>query len=128
MPFFEVTMMIGMFAGAVSSTISDSFSNVEDACTARNNAKKQLDKFNDFTKKTLADTSKLELDIKTFDNHIQNINATTGVQTIVLKEAFKKKKMATLLGLSVFTFILVLSLLLKYFKVFHLLRDFIFGK
>jgi chemotaxis regulatin CheY-phosphate phosphatase CheZ len=125
---FATSMMIGMFASAAATTISDSFNNVEDTCTALNNANKQLDDLKHFWGDTI---SKEQLDIDNLtelSNNIQNIAATNGAATVALKETFRQKKMAQLLGLGVFTFVLVLGLLLKYFKVLPMLWNFITGK
>ena len=128
MAFFGAAMMIGMIAGSVSSTVNDSYSNVIDTCQALNNIEdkqKDLDKFwNGVTSKINLETDTL----KQFTNGLQNHAVQTGIATVMLKETFKKKKQSQLIGLSVFTFILVLSLLFKYFNVFPNIWNFIVKK
>ena len=63
-----------------------------------------------------------------FTNGLQNHAVQTGIATVMLKETFKKKKESQLIGLSVFTFILVLSLLFKYFNVIPNIWNFIVKK
>lgn len=125
---FGAAMMIGMIAGSVSSTVNDSYSNVIDTCQALNNIEdkqKNLDAFwKDTTGKVIFDTNALN----EFTNGLQNHAVQTGIATVMLKETFKKKKESQLIGLSVFTFILVLSLLFKYFNVIPNIWNFIVKK
>lgn len=128
MASFGVAMMIGMIAGSVSSTLNDSYSNVIDTCQALNNIEDKQDKLDSFWKGTL---SKVNLDtnaLNEFTNGLQNHAVQTGIATVMLKETFKKKKESQLIGLSVFTFILVLSLLFKYFNVIPNIWNFIVKK
>lgn len=128
MAFFGAAMMIGMIAGSVSSTVNDSYSNVIDTCQALNNIE---DKQKDLDKFWTGVTSKINLDtnaLNEFTNGLQNHAVQTGIATVMLKETFKKKKQSQLIGLSVFTFILVLSLLFKYFNVFPNIWNFIVKK
>lgn len=128
MASFGVAMMIGMIAGSVSSTLNDSYSNVIDTCQALNNIEDKQDKLDSFWKGTL---SKVILDtnaLNEFTNGLQNHAVQTGIATVMLKETFKKKKESQLIGLSVFTFILVLSLLFKYFNVIPNIWNFIVKK
>lgn len=128
MAFFGAAMMIGMIAGSVGSTINDSYSNVIDTCQALNNIEdkqKDLDKFWTNT------ISKVNFDanaLNEFKNGLQNHAVQTGIATVMLKETFKKKKESQLIGLSIFTFILVLSLLFKYFNVIPNIWNFIVKK
>lgn len=110
-------MMIGMIAGGVSSTVNDSFSNVIDACQAKKNAQEKLDDLNKFWKSNLENFSADDAKLNEFKNGLQNSAVQTGILTVMLKKTFQKKKEAQIIGLSVFTFILILTLLLKYFKV-----------
>lgn len=123
-----IFMMIGMFAGAASSTINDSYSNVIDTCQALNNIEskqKELDKFwTTTTSDVMGDVSTL----KNFTDGLQNHAVQTGIATIMLKETFKSKKNAQIIGLSVFTFILILGLLFKYFKIFPNIWNYIVKK
>lgn len=119
------SMMIGMFASATATTISDSFGNVEDTCVALKNSKEQLDKLKNFWGGTI---KKENIDINSLEqlnNNIQNIAATNGAATKALQVTFNQKKMAQLLGLSIFTFVLILGLLFKYFKILPMLWNFI---
>jgi hypothetical protein len=128
MAFFGVAMMIGMIAGSVSSTINDSYSNVIDTCQALNNIE---DKQKDLDKFWAGVTSKINFNtnaLNEFTNGLQNHAVQTGIATVMLKETFKIKKQSQLIGLSVFTFILVLSLLFKYFNVFPNIWNFIVKK
>ena len=128
MAFFGAAMMIGMIAGSVSSTINDSYSNVIDTCQALNNIEDKQKKLDAFWKDT---TSKVNLDtnaLNEFTNGLQNHAVQTGIATVMLKETFKRKKQSQLIGLSVFTFILVLSLLFKYFNVIPNIWNFIVKK
>jgi hypothetical protein len=128
MAFFGAAMMIGMIAGSVSSTVNDSYSNVIDTCQALNNIEDKQKNLDAFWKDT---TGKVNLDtnaLNEFTNGLQNHAVQTGIATVMLKETFKKKKESQLIGLSVFTFILVLSLLFKYFNVFPNIWNFIVKK
>lgn len=121
-------MMIGMIAGSVSSTVNDSYSNVIDTCQALNNIEDKQKNLDAFWKDT---TGKVNLDtnaLNEFTNGLQNHAVQTGIATVMLKETFKKKKESQLIGLSVFTFILVLSLLFKYFNVIPNIWNFIVKK
>lgn len=125
---FGAAMMIGMIAGSVSSTVNDSYSNVIDTCQALNNIEDKQKNLDAFWKDT---TGKVNLDtnaLNEFTNGLQNHAVQTGIATVMLKETFKKKKESQLIGLSVFTFILVLSLLFKYFNVIPNIWNFIVKK
>ena len=114
----SIGMMVGMFAGAVSSTINDSFGNVEDTCAALKNSKDQLDKLDKNWTNIIKNMDKIEQNIDSFNNGIQNSAIMTASATIMLKKTFEKKKQSQLIGLSVFTFVLIMTLLFKYFNIF----------
>ena len=128
MAFFGAAMMIGMIAGSVSSTINDSYSNVIDTCQAINNIEDKQKKLDAFWTDTIGNVNFDANALNEFTNGLQNHAVQTGIATVMLKETYKKKKESQLIGLSVFTFILVISLLFKYFNVIPNIWNFIVKK
>jgi hypothetical protein len=123
--FFGAAMMAGMIAGGVSQSIDDSYANVVDTCNAINNANEQLDKLKNDWQKVFTEETKAEESLEYFMQGLENQVSQIGVTTLMMKETFKQKKLSVLIALSVSTFVIVLFLLLKYFKVFDKMWDFV---
>lgn len=125
MAFFGAAMMAGMIAGGVSQSIDDSYANVVDTCNAINNANEQLNKLKNDWQKVFTEETKAEESLEYFMQGLENQVSQIGVTTLMMKETFKQKKLSVLIALSVSTFVIVLFLLLKYFKVFDKMWDFV---
>lgn len=123
--FFGAAMMAGMIAGGVSQSIDDSYANVVDTCNALNNANEQLDKLKTDWQKVFSKEEKETVNLENFMQGLENQVSQIGVTTLMMKETFKQKKLSVLIALSVSTFVIVLFLLLKYFKVFDKMWDFV---
>ena len=114
-----------MFAGAAVNTLNDSFANVEDTCKQVTEAQNRLDKMQGKWNLIINDVSKAETQLEQWQNEIETQGEAIANASIGLRETFKQKKESAILGFSVFIFITILSLLLKYFKVFHNIWDFL---
>jgi len=125
MAFFSAAMMAGMIAGGISQSIDDSYANVVDTCNALNNANEQLEKLKNDWQKVFSEEAKAEESLEYFMQGLENQVSQIGVTTLMMKETFKQKKLSVLIALSVSTFVIVLFLLLKYFKVFDKMWDFV---
>lgn len=126
--FFGAAMMAGMIAGGISQSIDDSYANVVDTCNALNNANEQLDKLKADWQHVFLKEAQAEVNLKNFMQGLENQVSQIGVTTLMMKETFKQKKLSVLIALSVSTFVIVLFLLLKYFKVFDKMWDFVMNK
>ena len=126
--FFSAAMMAGMIAGGISQSIDDSYANVVDTCNALNNANEQLDKLKADWQHVFLKEAQAEVNLKNFMQGLENQVSQIGVTTLMMKETFKQKKLSVLIALSVSTFVIVLFLLLKYFKVFDKMWDFVMNK
>ena len=124
MPFFGALMIGGMFAGAAVNTLNDSFANVEDTCKQVTEAQTKLDDMKTKWQSIMSDEAKAEVKLKAWQDAIQTQGEAIANASVGLRETFKVKKESAILGFSVFIFITILSLLLKYFKVFHNIWDF----
>jgi septal ring factor EnvC (AmiA/AmiB activator) len=124
MPFFEGLMVAGMVAGAAVNTLNDSFANVEDTCRQVTQANDKLTEMQDKWKSIFNDIGSAEAQLKAWQDAIETQGEAIANASIGLRETFKQKKESAILGFSVFLFITILSLLLKYFKVFHNIWDF----
>jgi predicted PurR-regulated permease PerM len=125
MAFFGAAMMAGMIAGGISQSIDDSYANVVDTCNALNNANEQLDKLKTDWQKVFSKEEKETVNLENFMQGLENQVSQIGVTTLMMKETFKQKKLSVLIALSISTFVIVLFLLLKYFKVFDKMWDFV---
>lgn len=125
MALFGSAMIAGMIAGGISQSIDDSYANVVDTCNALNNANEQLDKLKNDWQKVFTEETKAEESLEYFMQGLENQVSQIGVTTLMMKETFKQKKLSVLIALSVSTFVIVLFLLLKYFKVFDKMWDFV---
>ena len=124
MPFFEGLMIAGMFAGAAVNTVNDSFANVEDTCRQVTEAQTKLDDMKSNWNSIMSQVGDAEAQLGAWQNAIETQGEAIANASIGLRETFKQKKESAILGFSVFLFITILSLLLKYFKVFHNIWDF----
>lgn len=125
MALFGSAMIAGVIAGGISQSIDDSYANVVDTCNALNNANEQLDKLKNDWQKVFTEETKAEESLEYFMQGLENQVSQIGVTTLMMKETFKQKKLSVLIALSVSTFVIVLFLLLKYFKVFDKMWDFV---
>ena len=121
-------MMGGMVAGALVNTLNDSFANVEDTCKAVNNAKDKLSTMTSQWKNILNSETKASLQLESFHEAITSQGQMIAAASVGLKETFKQKKQAYLLGFSVTIFIMIFVLLLKYFNVIPNIWNYIFNK
>ena len=114
----EAILMIGgMVAGGLVNTLNDSFANVEDTCKALSSAKEELSNMTNNWKKILTTEAKATAQLESFHESITTQGQMIAATSIGLKETFKQKKEASILGFSVAIFIMILSLLFKYFNV-----------
>lgn len=110
-------MMAGAIASAASSSLANSTTNVEAACKARNDANK---KYDDMTKKwanLLNGEEANETQAEEFANDLEQQTRLTYAGTQALKATYNQQKFAKVIQLCLFIFILILVLLLKYFKI-----------
>lgn len=120
MPIFEamgVAMMAGAMASAASSGLENSVNNVEAACKARNDAN---NKYNDMTKKwanILNGEEANETQAEGFATDLEQQTRLTYAATQALKATYDHQKFVKVIQMCLFIFILILVLLLKYFKI-----------
>lgn len=124
MPLFAL-----MVAGGVTSAlINNSSGEIENSCKNYNDAIKN---YQEETKKWTGRVQQAGRDIQ----KIKDANSTLAsnisdykIQLNYLRNHFRQKFNINLIGLSIFVFIMILSLLIKYFKVIPNIWNFIVNK
>jgi hypothetical protein len=123
-----ILMFGGMIAGGLVNTVNDSFANVEDTCRALNDAQQKLSDMTNKWKNILTTEAKASAQLESFHESITTQGQMIAATSVGLKETFRQKKEASILGFSIAIFIMTLSLLFKYFNVFPNIWNYIVNK
>ena len=122
-----ILMMGGMVAGAATNTLNNSFGGVEDACSALDEANKQLSQMEDTWNSIIQSEEEVELGFRNFiDAQVNHGQAIAGT-TEILKNQFKVTTTANIIGFCVALFCVILGLLFKYFRIFPRIWNLITG-
>lgn len=121
MAFFGALMMIGMGAGLAGTAALDSTKNVTDTCNKISSAKQTLSDTESQYEKLFNKAATVNVEIDKYINAIGTQKTKYESMTKASKEFATIDKNSKIVGLSIFLFVLLLSLLLKYFNVFGLI-------
>lgn len=113
-----ITMMIGGGLGALAQGTGNSTVNLEDTCKQIASANNRLNQIEKTYQDMLSSDAEQEMAINTYNEQVGSHLHNTKFLLQSLKQNFKQQELANLISLSVFIFILILSLLLKKFKVY----------
>lgn len=114
----SLLMFGSMAVGALSNTVNDSFANVEEACKALNESKEKLQQMTDNWQKTIGTEIDADLKLKNFHQDLIAQGQMTVAAAAGLKETFKLKRNAEIFSFALTIFLITLTLLFKYFKIF----------
>ncbi len=121
-------MFTAMAVGITVNTAFDTGSDVSNSCDDLNKAK---DAFNDVKKKyeaLIKDAFATQINIDNYKISLATHRDTMKSLTKTAKKAFQVKRTAQIISFSVFIWVLVMTLLFKYFKIFDLVLGIFFGK
>lgn len=121
-------MLGAMALGIATNTAVDTGRDIVNSCNDLNKAK---DAFNDVKKKYTAlinDALSTQTNIDNYKISLATHRDTMKSLTKTAKKAFQVKRTAQIVSFSVFIWVLVMSLLFKYFKIFDLVLSIFFGK
>ena len=121
MPIFAAIMLGGMAAGLAGQAALDSTKNVTDTCNQIASAKALQSKTESQYEKLLQKGAKTEAEIINYTNAVGNQKNVYETMTNASKEFAKIDRNSKIIGLCIFLFVLIISLLFKYFNVFGLI-------
>ena len=117
---FGALMIGGMIAGAVTSSVNDSFANVESTCKSLETAKKHLASMTAEWKSTIATEKAADEKLNNFkESLIEQAQMISGTSK-QMKQAYNDKKKADLIGFAVTFFLLIIILVIKRLKLLNI--------
>lgn len=122
-------LMAGMLIGAIGGAIkNNSASAIKDACSGFSQQNEKLnDSINTWTKIT-QDQSLLNSQLKKFGATLTNDLVFYKQKKLDIHAAFRQQEKDTMVIISIFIFVIILSLLMKYFNVYGNIWKIIVGK
>lgn len=114
---FGAVMLIGMGTGLAGQAALDSSKNVIQTCNSIEKAKEIQNNVETEYTKLIKDSNIIETNLNNYLTTLGSQKQTFKAMTSASKKFSDIDRNAKILGLSIFLFVIVLSLLLKYFNV-----------
>jgi hypothetical protein len=117
-------MLIGGIGGAIKNNSADSIKN---ACDGFSDANKQLEENLQTWTKITADADLLHAQATDFGNTITGHLDFYKQKRLDIHDAFRQQELETMIIIAVFIFIIILTLLMRYFNVYGNIWNLIVG-
>ena len=128
MAFLSMAMLFGMGAGIFTNTLVDTTKDISTTCNDLNDAKSKFTQVQNDYNKLIREGDKIEDYIGQYQLSLAQHKAQMQTLTKSAKKAFQLKRTSQIISFSVFIWVLIMTLLFKYFKIWDLVLSIFFGK
>ena len=128
MAFLGTAMLFGMGAGIFTNTLVDTTRDLSTTCNDLNDAKEQFKKVQQHYNNLIQKGDEIQDNIRQYQLSLAQHKAQMQILTKSAKKAFQLKRTSQIISFSVFIWVLIMTLLFKYFKIWNLVLSIFFGK
>ena len=128
MAFLSMAMLFGMGAGIFTNTLVDTTKDISTTCNDLNDAKSKFTQVQNDYNKLIREGDKIKDYIGQYQLSLAQHKAQMQTLTKSAKKAFQLKRTSQIISFSVFIWVLIMTLLFKYFKIWDLVLSIFFGK
>lgn len=128
MAFLGTAMLFGMGAGIFTNTFVDTTKDISTTCNDLNDAKDKFKQVQADYDKLITEGDKIKDNIGQYQLSLAQHKAQMQILTKSAKKAFQLKRTSQIISFSVFIWVLIMTLLFKYFKIWDLVLSIFFAK